>query len=158
MTRTRPRMSRSTTFVAHERRRAPAGGTQPRPYTPVRRGMVLESRTSVSPRGAKDAASPAQPRRAPVRRTPDPLDPTETELTARGLVDEAQAAVSESANTLRGIRERYRTAHTSQLERWEKLRRRVGKTNPRNGNATEALRRDEAVAGREVGHERATLT
>jgi two-component system sensor histidine kinase DegS len=93
----------------------------------------------------------------------DPLDPTQSELTARGLVDEAQAAVSESANALRDIRERYRTAHTAQLERWEKLRRRVGKTGNgkaggRNGHATEELRRDEAVAGREVGHEQSTLT
>jgi len=120
--------------------------------------MVLDSRTSVSPRGAKEQVAPASTRRAAVRRTPDPLDPSATEETSRGLVEEAQAAVSESANALRGIRERYRTAHTSQLERLEKLRKRVAKTGSRNGTDTEALRRDEAVAGREIGHELATLT
>lgn len=127
--------------------------------------MVLDSRTSVSPRGAKTPAgtSPARASAPPeaAQATPDPLDPSATEQTARGLVEEAKAAVSEGANALRGIRERYRTAHTGQLERWEKLRRRVGKgasTGRGNGHADEALRRDEAVAGREVGHERATLS
>jgi two-component system sensor histidine kinase DegS len=123
----------------------------------------------VSPRGAKARADePADGRAAQAntgrpavrraRETPDPLDPSEAELNARGLIEEAQAAVSEGANALRAIRERYRTAHTAQLERWEKLRRRVGRAGTSNGNANEALRRDEAVAGREVGHERATLT
>jgi two-component system sensor histidine kinase DegS len=118
----------------------------------------------VSPRGAKtpagtSAAQAAAPRDA-AQATPDPLDPSATEQTARGLVEEAKAAVSEGANALRDVRERYRTAHTDQLERWEKLRRSVGKSTStgRGNGADEALRRDEAVAGREVGHERATLT
>jgi two-component system, NarL family, sensor histidine kinase DegS len=78
--------------------------------------------------------------------------------TAHGLLVDAQAAVSTGANALRDIRERYRAAHTSQVDRWEKLRKRVARSGRRNGNATEALRRDEAVAGREVGKERSTLT
>jgi len=120
--------------------------------------MVLDSRTSVNPRGAKEQVATASTRRAAVRRTPDPLDPSASEQTSRGLVEEAQAAVSESANALRGIRERYRTAHSSQLDRLEKLRKRVARTGSRDGTDTEALRRDEAVAGREIGHELATLT
>jgi two-component system sensor histidine kinase DegS len=80
------------------------------------------------------------------------------DATAHGLLMEAQAAVSTGANALRDIRERYRAAHTSQVDRWEKLRKRVARSGRRNGNATEALRRDEALAGREVGKERSTLT
>jgi len=127
--------------------------------------MVLDSRTSVSPRGAKEQAAQASTRRpsdghartggADAQTNADGPDGTDT---ARGLLDEALGAVSQSANSLRDVRERYRAAHTGQLEHWEKLRRRVGKAAERDGNATEALRRDEAVAGREVGHERATLT
>jgi two-component system sensor histidine kinase DegS len=123
----------------------------------------LDSRTSVSPPGAKAPARRGASQRTTGAPEPlDALDPTATEQTARELVEEALAAVSEGANALRGIRERYRTAHTGQLERWEKLRRKVGKstapTGRGNGHPDEALRRDEAVAGREVGHERATLT
>ncbi len=130
--------------------------------------MVLDSRTSVSPRGAKAqadapiagqaAAHAANGSKPPAAAPRDPLDPSASEQTARGLVEEAQAAVSDSANTLRDVRERYRTAHVGQLERWEKLRRQVAKPGRRDGHADEALRRDEALAGREVGHERATLT
>jgi two-component system, NarL family, sensor histidine kinase DegS len=74
-----------------------------------------------------------------------------------GMLDEAQAAVSASANTLRGVRERYRAAHNVHAERWDKLRKRVARAGRRDGQASEALRRDEAVAGRDVGLERATL-
>jgi two-component system, NarL family, sensor histidine kinase DegS len=74
-----------------------------------------------------------------------------------GLLDEAQAAVSASANTLRDVRERYRTAYNAEVDRWDKLRERLAKAGTKNGSATEALRRDEALAGREVGTERTTL-
>jgi len=136
------------------------GDAVPRPYTPVRRGIVLDSRTSVSPRGARTPAAGASTPQAKVQATPDPLDPSASEQTARGLLEEAQAAVSDGANALRSVRERYRAVHTGQLERWEKLRRRLGKSTAtgRNGHADEAVRRDEALAGREVGHERSTLT
>jgi two-component system sensor histidine kinase DegS len=82
----------------------------------------------------------------------------EGDAAARGLVEEAQAAVSASANTLRDVRERYRSAHTVQLERWDKLHRKLTRATTRNGHASEALQRDEALAGREVGKERGTLT
>jgi two-component system sensor histidine kinase DegS len=78
---------------------------------------------------------------------------------ARGLLEEAQAAVSGGANSLRDIRERYRAAHTKQLDRWEKLGKKVAKSGRRDSQAsTEELRREEALAGREVGKERANLT
>ncbi len=80
---------------------------------------------------------------------------TDAAAAAAGFVEEARAAVSTGANALRDVRERYRAAHVSQLGRWEKLRKRVAKSG--DGNATEGLRRDEAVAGREVGRERSTL-
>ena len=81
----------------------------------------------------------------------------EGDLAARSLVEEAQAAVSAGANSLRDVRERYRAAHTGQLERWQKLHQKLDRAASRNGQASETLRRDEALAGREVGKERGTL-
>jgi len=75
----------------------------------------------------------------------------------RGLLDEAQAAVSTSANLLRDLRERYRIGLNAQVQRWEKLQRRLARAGRRDGSTTEELRRDEAVAGKEVGSERAAL-
>jgi signal transduction histidine kinase len=43
------------------------------------------------------------------------------------LLDEAQAAVSTSANVLRDVRERYRTAHRADVARWEALRAELGR-------------------------------
>jgi two-component system sensor histidine kinase DegS len=60
------------------------------------------------------------------------------------LMGEAQAAVASSANVLRDVRERYRTAHTEDLERWS-----------HNGHERE---RDEALATAAVGEERANLS
>ena len=85
------------------------------------------------------------------------LQPVARVAALGGLLDEAQAAVSSSANTLRDVRERYRTEYNAQVERWEKLREKVNNGAGRNGSTSEALRRDEALAGREVGTERATL-
>jgi two-component system sensor histidine kinase DegS len=84
-----------------------------------------------------------------------PSEPRESAL--GGLLDEAQAAVSASANSLRDVRERYRTAYNSQVERWEKLRSKLTRAEKKNGQVTEAVRRDEALAGRDVGIQRATL-
>jgi two-component system sensor histidine kinase DegS len=101
------------------------------------------------PAGVRDAQSSRE-----VAGRPEAPDP---DAAIGGLVDEAQAAVSSSANTLRDVRERYRTAYNAQLERWEKLRKRSARAGRRNGQGSEAIRRDEALAGREVGVERATL-
>ncbi len=87
------------------------------------------------------------------------------------LLDEAQAAVSASANTLRDVRQRYRAAYQAELTRWEELRAGLAPLKPEqasrnaNGNgqghgtdrSRAAKERDEAVAGREVGAERASL-
>ena len=59
------------------------------------------------------------------------------------LLAEAQAAVSDGANALRDVRERYRAAYLEQVERWESLRARAES--------------GEAVVGREVGVERSVL-
>ncbi len=84
------------------------------------------------------------------------------------LLDEAQAAVSSSANVLRDVRERYRSAHRAEVNRWEALRaelapvpvKRDGPASekpPRNGKTRAASERDEAVAAGEVGLERSSL-
>jgi two-component system, NarL family, sensor histidine kinase DegS len=84
-------------------------------------------------------------------------DPDTSDHALGGLLDEAQAAVSASANTLRDVRDRYRTAQNAQVDRWEKLRKRTARVGRGDGQASEAIRRDEALAGREVGTGRATL-
>jgi two-component system sensor histidine kinase DegS len=133
----------------------------------------MDSRTTATPTGAKAAKSTASAARpTPGRGAGSAKNAVhaatdaarkaaanvEGDEAARGLVEEAQAAVSASANLLRDVRERYRLAHTMQLERWEKLHKKLGRATSRNGNASETLRRDEALAGREVGKERGTLT
>ena len=76
------------------------------------------------------------------------------------LLDEAQAAVSEGANSLRDVRERYRSAYLERVERWERLRTQTHAP-AADGDANQAANQmpaqDEAVVGREVGVERATL-
>jgi two-component system sensor histidine kinase DegS len=63
------------------------------------------------------------------------------------LLDEAQTAVSESANALRDIRERYRGAYLERVERWEGMR----------AMSSSQTASDELIVGREVGQERSTL-
>jgi two-component system, NarL family, sensor histidine kinase DegS len=87
-----------------------------------------------------------------------PAEPQDGALS--GLLDEAQGAVSASANTLREVRDRYRKAYNAEVEAWDHLRERLAKAdskNGKNGSATEALRRDEALAGQAVGAEGTTL-
>src|SRR5690242_11725946 len=75
------------------------------------------------------------------------------------LLDEAQAAVSEGANALRDVRERYRAAWLERVERWEGLRAVAGTaTSARHGRARQTqAESDEAMVGKEVGQERSTL-
>jgi two-component system, NarL family, sensor histidine kinase DegS len=68
------------------------------------------------------------------------------------LVDEAQAAVSEGANALRDVRERYRSAYVDRIGDWERLRTQTAAT--RGGSQADS---DEAMIGREVNQERSTL-
>jgi len=73
----------------------------------------------------------------------DPLD---------ALLNEAQAAVSEGANTLRDVRERYRSAYLGQVDRWERLRTlTTGSTGPSQSD------NQQQMMGREVTQERSTL-
>ncbi len=76
----------------------------------------------------------------------DPLD---------NLLNEAQSAVSEGANTLRDVRERYRAAYLEQVEKWERLRSLTGGGGAQVGNSQAASQ--EAMVGREVNQERSTL-
>jgi two-component system, NarL family, sensor histidine kinase DegS len=76
----------------------------------------------------------------------DPLD---------ALLNEAQSAVSDGANTLRDVRERYRTAYLEQVEKWERLRTQTGASTSQADNTRAASH--EAMAGREVTQERSTL-
>lgn len=69
------------------------------------------------------------------------------------LLNEAQAAVSEGANSLRDVRERYRTAYLEKVERWEALRSRAAA----DDGPSSQRDNDEAIAGREVGVERSVL-
>ena len=70
------------------------------------------------------------------------------------LLNEAQSAVSDGANTLRDVRERYRTAYLEQVEKWERLRTLTGQD---HGQANSRLASQEAMIGREVNQERSTL-
>ena len=82
----------------------------------------------------------------------DPLD---------ALLNEAQSAVADGANTLRDVRERYRTAYLGQIEKWERLRTQTARPAGRDGGATtqtgSQAASQEAMAGREVTQERSTL-
>jgi two-component system sensor histidine kinase DegS len=122
---------------------AAAPDSSPRSAAPAGNGKPNNGKPG---NGKHGAATPAGSADAP------------PEGTAKGLLEDAQAAVSVGANALRDIRERYRSAHTAQIDRWEKLRKKVARPGRRTGQTTEALRRDEAVAGREVGLERVALT
>ncbi len=132
------------------------------------RGMP---RTPATPTGAKTKrrspasavrAAAGRPARAAANAAADAsrnaAANVEGEEAARGLLEEAQAAVSASANTVRDVRARYRAAHTVQLERWQKLHKKLDRAASRNGQPSETLRRDEALAGRDVGKERGTLS
>jgi two-component system sensor histidine kinase DegS len=97
------------------------------------------------PAAASNGSRPAgtrRPSKPPPKRTPGKPLIHDDPLAA--LVNEAQAAVSESANSLRKLRERYRSAYLERVETWEGLRAEQGAT-------------DELVVGREVGQERLTL-
>ena len=87
--------------------------------------------------------------------------PSSPEVRLGALLDEAQAAVSSSANVLRDVRERYRAAHRAEVNRWESLRAELAPTKPgnahRNGRSSAAKELDEALAGREIGDGRASL-
>ena len=73
----------------------------------------------------------------------DPLD---------ALLNEAQSAVSEGANTLRDVRERYRTAYLEQVEKWERLR-----TQTTGSSTASQQNNQQQMMGREVTQERSTL-
>jgi two-component system, NarL family, sensor histidine kinase DegS len=104
---------------------------------------------------AKAQINDLEPIRATLPATPTSLvhdDPL------NALLNEAQAAVSDGANTLRDVRERYRTAYLEQVDRWERLRIQTGQAAAGAGQpANSQSASHEAMAGREVNQERSTL-
>jgi two-component system sensor histidine kinase DegS len=88
--------------------------------------------------------------------TPPDTDPSPTTLIQNdpfaALLDEAQAAVSGGANTLRDVRERYRAAYQEKLGRWEALRAQTAA-----GDGGQVHGANEAMAGSAVGVERSVL-
>jgi two-component system, NarL family, sensor histidine kinase DegS len=128
--------------------KAPSGSPSARH---VRNGKSKDGRAT-SQRAATNATSqqaatngqPARPKATPTTLIHD--DP----LSA--LVDEAQAAVSDGANALRDIRERYRSAYVDRVEHWDRLRTHA------SGTRTSQIDSDEAMIGREVNLERSTLS
>jgi len=133
-------------------RLAPSGTPRERaPKTAASDGARPRKRR---PNGSNGATGPGhlEPVRVSAPTTPTSLvhdDPLDI------LLNEAQSAVSDSANTLRDVRERYRTAYLEQIERWERLRTQTSGATTQSANASGAAR--EAVVGREVTQERSTL-
>ena len=98
--------------------------------------------------GRHDAGRPPKAKPAPTSLIQhDPL---------AALVDEAQGAVSEGANALRDIRERYRSAYVERVEHWERLRTQTASARAKRDAGSQADG-DEAMVGREVNLERSTL-
>jgi signal transduction histidine kinase len=132
-------------------RKADAAAHPGAPGGPVRRARTPRSdgANGVATNGAVahgDAPTPSP--------TPTPTHTTLiTDDPLAALLHEAQVAVSDGANSLRDVRERYRSAYLDKVERWETLRATVS-DNPASNGATKA---DEATAGRQVGVERSTL-
>jgi hypothetical protein len=56
--------------------------------------------------------------------------------------------VSSSANVLRDVRERYRTAHQQELERWHALRADLGSRNGKGPDGKAPTGKCRAAAGR----------
>ena len=121
--------------------------------------MASKATRSDAPKGGakmpsgRPTNSPKNGHLEPVRAAPttmasslvhdDPLD---------ALLNEAQAAVSEGANTLRDVRERYRAAYLGQVDRWERLRSlTTGAAGPSQSD------NQQQMMGREVTQERSTL-
>jgi len=73
------------------------------------------------------------------------------------LLNEAQSAVSDGANTLRDVRERYRSAYLAQVEKWERLRTQTATGAGQSAQTNGQLASQEAMVGREVNQERSTL-
>jgi signal transduction histidine kinase len=121
--------------------RRPAARRSTTPHAPAPHSPAPHS---PAPHAPEKAAAPQTPAHQTNLIHDDPL---------AALLDEAQAAVSGGANSLRDVRERYRAAYLEKVERWEALR-----TLAATGNGgTNQNDTDQAMAGREVGVERSVL-
>ena len=138
-------------------RMAPSGSLRGRATTSDTEQDGDPASGSSTPAGGSTAGDGSGPNKSPRRTNGRDNDaPTPTILIKddplAALLDEAQAAVAEGANTLRDVRERYRSAYTERLEQWEALR-----AGPAEGPRTGQNASDETMLGREVGQERSTL-
>jgi two-component system, NarL family, sensor histidine kinase DegS len=123
--------------------------------TPSNGSLAAADREAAKREAAKRETGNAhlEPVRASLPTTPthllhdDPLDV---------LLNEAQSAVSDGANTLRDVRERYRTAYLEQVDRWERLRTQTATVGGKD-QASSQPASQEAMVGREVNQERSTL-
>lgn len=117
-------------------------------------GKRAAARGSAASSGASatNRTGPKAPRHKPAATAPAAPTSLIQDDPLSALLDEAQAAVSEGANALRDVRERYRTAYLEKVVRWEALRNRADQ-----GGAPPQAGTDEAMAGREVGVERSVL-
>jgi signal transduction histidine kinase len=126
-----------------------AGGPSGRKSAPSGLGGHGKQKPGASTRGGAHL----EPVRAHLPAGPSTLvhdDPLDT------LLNEAQAAVSEGANTLRDVRERYRTAYLEQVDRWERLRTLTSGGTPGQVPSSQTDNA-QAMMGREVNQERSTL-
>ena len=152
---------RASTFDSEPVSRAQHGAsdrrstTAAKPATPAAVPAIIATSAEPAPAATNGATTPPPelavviPATAPAAAhtliQDDPLS---------ALLDEAQAAVSEGANALRDVRERYRSAYLEKVERWESLRAQGASS---RGSKNGQISVDEAVAGREVGVERSVL-
>jgi two-component system, NarL family, sensor histidine kinase DegS len=127
-------------------RRPPHAGRPPS-GSPSTRHSSTNGKTSkdgrATTRNAATNGHPERPKAAPTTLIHD--DPL------AALVDEAQAAVSDGANALRDIRERYRSAYVHRVEDWDRLRTHAPRTRTSQNDS------DEAMIGRDLNQERSTL-
>jgi two-component system, NarL family, sensor histidine kinase DegS len=136
-------------------------GSRPLQTRPGPSGAPRETASGASNgSNAGSAPRPSKPRPKRASANGTGLKPLIHDDPLAALLGEAQAAVSESANSLRDIRERYRGAYLNRVERWEGLRAIAG-GGPGQSTQSRASRdqaaTDELVVGREVGQERSTL-
>jgi two-component system sensor histidine kinase DegS len=149
----------SATMTSEARSRSTAAWKPEAGRAKAANGTGHSSGRGAKPKADKRATGHSHSHLEPVRTT---LPTTPTHLVHDDpldvLLNEAQAAVSDGANTLRDVRERYRTAYLEQVEKWERLRTQTATAGdgPQGPQGSQAASQ-ETMAGREVTQERSTL-
>jgi two-component system, NarL family, sensor histidine kinase DegS len=128
-------------------------------------GSAMPRDLATAAAGAAPATAAKGPRPSPATKPSAPERPGKRRGKSAGknppptprlgaFLDEAQAAVSASANVLRDVRERYRAAQLDGVARWQELRSELA---AKNGKSRASLVRDETVAAAAVGAAQAAL-